>query len=67
MKHQAGNIMSEYLALVIRQVQRVLSMQRCIVMRGQYFYTLSHKGHDFRQKTFIEHDMCVLISLTTFS
>jgi len=31
-----------------------------------YFYTLSHKRHDFRKKVF-EHTVCVLIVSTTFA
>ena len=32
-----------------------------------YFFTLSHKGHDFRKiKKAIENKMCVLIFSTTF-
>jgi len=31
----------------------------------QYFSTLYHKRHDFREKKFIEHKMCVLISCKT--
>jgi hypothetical protein len=33
----------------------------------QYFYTLSHKRHDFREKKVTENKMCVLVSLQLLS
>jgi hypothetical protein len=32
----------------------------------QHFSALYHKGNDFLKKNVIEHEMCVLISSTTF-
>jgi hypothetical protein len=54
-------------ALVIQHAKRMrhimLSSVACPDL--QYFYTLSHKRHDFRQKV-PEHKTCVLIFSTTF-
>jgi len=51
-------------ALVIRHAMRMirimLSSVSCLDL--SYFFTLSHKGHDFQNV--IEHKMCVLISST---
>jgi hypothetical protein len=41
----------------------IMSSVACLAL--QYFYTLSHKRHDFRNKV-IEHKMCILIFSTTF-
>ena len=42
-----------------------LSSVACLSL--PYFFTLSHKRHDFRQKKFTEHKMRVLIVPTTLS
>jgi hypothetical protein len=55
-------------ALVIQHAKRmrriVLSSVACLAV--PYFYTLSHKRHDFRGKKVIEYKMCVLSSSTAF-
>jgi len=42
----------------------ILSSVACPAL--QYFYTLSHKRHPFREKKVTEHKMCVLIFSTIF-
>ena len=45
---------------------------RCIVLSSvtnlalPYFPALSHKGHDFRAKSFTEYGICFVIFSTTF-
>ena len=56
-----------YVALVIQQAKRmrhvILSFVAC--MATQYFYTLSHKRHDFWKKVF-QNRMCVFTFLYRF-
>jgi hypothetical protein len=46
-----------------KRMGRIISSVICPAV--QYFSTLSHKRHDFREKA-IEHEMCVLIFSTPF-
>ena len=57
---------SVFVALVIKHERRmrhiILSSVACTVV--QYFSTLSHKRHDFKEKKkFIGHKICVLVCL----
>jgi hypothetical protein len=57
-----------FVTLVIPYAQRtrriILSFVTCLAL--PYFFTLSHKGHDF-WGNIIEYKMCVLIFPTTLS
>ena len=54
-------------ALLIQHATRMRHIMKSFVasLAPPYFWTLSHKRHDFR-KNVIEHKMCVLVSSTTF-
>jgi hypothetical protein len=54
-------------AQVIQYTVRMLRILSCVTWPAvSYFYTLSHKRHDFR-KNVVEYEMCVLIFSTNLS
>ena len=53
-------------ALVTQRAMRMRHIVICVLPTLRYFYTLSHKRHDFWGKKYIEHKMCASISSTTF-
>jgi hypothetical protein len=55
-----------FLALRIQNAMRLRHIVICGCSLLSSFFLLPHKRQDFREKNFIEHKMCCLISYTTF-
>jgi hypothetical protein len=47
----------DFVALGIQRAMRLLHIAICGVCGSEYFSTLSHLGHDFRKKMFMENKM----------
>ena len=56
-----------FVALVIQHTKRIHHIVIVACPAQQYFSTLSHTWHDFREEKLIEHKMCVLISIQILS
>jgi len=66
---KSGNLRILSACVLASVIEHAMRMHHIVVLccpNLKYFSTLSHKRHNFR-KNAIEHELCVLIFLTSFA